>query len=288
VLGEKGGATDPLPAIKAALIATKAGELSQSLPALADAILSAKPLALHQAILDHTSLNRDSSVQNPPFDWDYGSARERQNLRTRLWKTARIEAPVEPAEARRLARAAILFDAMDDFPFGTSNLYAFVRDARGLDAAGISPEMATALQRALDQFFDRHQENVDAAGKQIDRLFKHPLPAEFDLAIARMDEWFKQPLTDDDQHYFARFAQQLLTHAALTKDPALLENVTDHLKHWLATSPPASDNHFKRWLVEAAKPTEKPERLINIVYIDANGRETQTDTDGVKIEQPLP
>ena len=32
VLGEKGGATDPLPAIKAALIATKAGELSQSLP----------------------------------------------------------------------------------------------------------------------------------------------------------------------------------------------------------------------------------------------------------------
>ncbi len=278
IMGEPGGNGDPLPAIQVGVLAAANGKPDDTLPQLADAILKAKPTALRDAIMDHMTIDRRSDFPEGPFAWSYGSFQDRDNLRRRLWTNAKTLFRTNPAQARRYARAAILFRAMDDFPNGGYGLISYTHDADGMYITGLEPDKIEELESTRLDYGSafRNGEKTETANKQIDRLFKHPTLEEFNLAIKCLDQWLAAGLSDVDQLEFAESVLQLSNHATAINNQEMIQKTKAHEQLWLK---PAQGN-FKRWLTQAInEPATEPERVYNLTIV-RDGLMFDTDTDG--------
>ena len=267
------GEVDPLPALKD--IQKSGGK--NGLDMLATDILRAKPLAIRDAVLKHTTLQKYSAIQAGEATWEYGSASDRISLQNQLRSQAKILAKADPKKAKLYAQAAILFKAMDNFPAGNYGLRGFLKDKELVSLAGMNAEDADNLSKTIEANSKREGViDYRVAGAAIDRLFKHLGKEDFNKAISSMDAWYKRPPVDDaDRLEFARDAQQLLNHAIAAKASDTEKIIADRIQHWVD----GASGDFKRWLNEASKGSGSPERVYNLA-VWKDGKWVDTDTDG--------
>jgi len=214
-----------------------------------------RPGWLTDQCLKRVRVDRHSTDYDRAADWMWCRSMERNRLISQLRKQATNSLSSDPARAKRLSRAALLFASNDLHGYGHSFVQSMGKDSDFIKALGVSSSQADEIRQIGARFVVSVEQNADeeALAAELDRLIAtdaKDLPESDYLAWLRHFEsrWANAgelpALRESHARYLWRFC--CLMRARSMSAP--LAEATAVSKRLQSATPSV---HGKRWLQEA-------------------------------------
>ncbi|MCL2639289.1 MAG: sigma-70 family RNA polymerase sigma factor [Phycisphaerales bacterium] len=242
---------------------------------LVDALLAGPdPDALVNKILPTVEIESSTGAQYKVPQWKWGAYWERSELCDHLWTLANTVDATDAEAARKIARAAVLLVAMNDFQAGSLKLSPMIEEDAFRTLTGMD-----------DERFEKLKSLVAERSKQLKVWSTYTFAAAFGYNRIRAGQISKEAVQKILRRSDAAFREgppqlgyrwrvlsatwELLNALRLHENEEGQELVRQQFASWRRDFP---DKHIDRWIGQALeREGEPPEKLVSAVKMTAHG-----------------